>query len=255
MLWGGVPEGSSTSARSSFPFDRVGEELVYSMRWGPFAVGSGFLRVLPVQDVNGEPCYHLSLEVKTNSFADAFYKVRSRFDSFVSVEDIRPVRYRLNQREGKTRRQAAVSFDWQALTVSYHRDGEEALEPVAIEEETWDPLSVLYYFRQALVPGEGIVSLPASDGKKFLLIDVEHRGLVNLDGAMGRVSAMHVEPNTKEMRGVFQKSSDSNIQMWFSNDESKYPLRIRSKVVVGSFVAELQDVRMISEHSVLETEH
>ncbi len=229
----------------AFPFDRVGEELEYSMKWGIFKVGYGYLRVLPIVEVEGEPCYHVMLEVNTNSFADAFYKVRSKFQSYISVADLRPVLYRINQHEGSTDRDATVSFDWENLTATYQRDGEDPKEAVAIREETWDPLSVVYYFRRILSPGEGIVSLPATDGKKFLLIDVKHLGLTDLKSQMGVNPSMKVEPNTKEMKGVFKKSKDSNITMWYSHDADRYPLLIKSKVIVGSFNAEMKKVRKI----------
>jgi len=229
---------------SAFPFNRIGEELEYSLKWGMFKVGYGYLRILPQKEVNGVPCYHLLLEVKTNSFADAFYKVRSKFQSFISVEQLRPILYQINQHEGSTHRDATVSFDWERLIATYQREGEEAKEPVVIESETWDPLSVVFYFRRILAPGEGIVSLPATDGKKFLLIDVRHLGLTELTSQMGTHLSMKVEPNTKEMKGVFQKSKDSNITMWYSHDQNRYPLLIKSKVIVGSFNAELKKVRM-----------
>ncbi|MEQ9825852.1 MAG: DUF3108 domain-containing protein [Puniceicoccaceae bacterium] len=241
-----APAGSDAMVvRSSFPFHRVGEELQYTLKWGPFEVGSGVLRILPIREVDGEACFHLSLEVRTSGFADSIYKVRSRFDSFVSVQYLRPVRYQLNQREGKTRRKATVTFDWQSMTASYQREGEETKEPVEIEAGTWDPLSVVFFFRQIVSAEPGVVTLPATDGKKSLLIDVGQEGLVSFEGAMGKREAIKVEPNTKELRGVFQKSKDSNILMWFSADEQRVPLRIQSKVVVGSFYAELQSVQRV----------
>ena len=241
-----APVGSDAMmVRSSFPFHRVGEELQYTLKWGPFEVGSGVLRILPIQEVDGEPCFHLSLEVRTSGVADSIYKVRSRFDSFVSVQFLRPVRYQLNQREGKTRRKATVTFDWDSRIASYQREGEETKEPVEIEAGTWDPLSVVFFFRQTVSVEPGVVTLPATDGKKSLLIDVEQEGLVPFEGSLGNREAIKVEPNTKELRGVFQKSKNSNILMWFSADEQRLPLRIQSKVVVGSFYAELQSVQRV----------
>lgn len=231
----------------AFPFDRIGEELEYSMKWGFFKVGYGYLRVLPITEVNGERCYHVALEVGTNSFADAFYRVRSIFQSFISVEHNRPVLYRINQHEGSTDRDATVYFDWENLTATYQRDGEAPKEPVEIEEMTWDPLSVVYFFRRVLSPDGDAVSLPATDGKKFLLIDVKYLGLTKLKSQFGETPSMKVEPNTKEMKGVFKKSKDSNITMWYSNDGDRYPLLIRSKVIVGSFNAEMKKQRQLNE--------
>ena len=238
--------GYSAAEKDPFPFNQVGEELEYSMKWGFFKVGYGYLRVLPITEINGEPCYHVELEVGTNSFADAFYKVRSHFQSFISVEHLRPVLYRINQHEGSTNRDATVYFDWERMSATYQRDGEAPKDAVAIEAMTWDPLSVVHYFRKVLTPEGDEVSLPATDGKKFLLIDVKYLGLTNLKSQMGETPSMKVEPNTKEMKGVFKKSKDSNITMWYSNDDDRFPLLIKSKVIVGSFNAELKKARSLT---------
>jgi len=232
---------------SSFPFNQIGEELEYALKWGPFKVGSGYLRVLPITNIGEEECYHVSLEVKTNSFADAVYKVRSHFDSFVSTSLLKPVLYEIHQHEGSTNRDAKVVFDWNALTVQYQREGEEPKNAVAIEDNTWDPLSVVYYFRKVLSPDDDVVYLPATDGKKFIQIEVKSLSLTKLKSQMGENLAMVVEPDTKEMKGVFQKSNDSNITMWYSYDEKRFPLLIRSKVIVGSFNAEMKKARLLGE--------
>ena len=225
----------------------VGEELEYSMKWGVFKVGSGFLRVEEMTDIDGIPCYHLSLKVKTNSFADVIYKVRNEFHSYVSVEDPRVIRYRIQQHEGGTDRDATVFFDWEKKTATYQRDGEDPKDPVEIGDYTWDPLSVVYYSRKVVNDSGEDVSLLATDGKKFLTIDVKNFGKKQIKTQLGKFDAIKVEPNTKEMKGVFQKSKDSNILMWYSMDENRYPLLIKSKVAVGSFVAELKGIKNFLE--------
>lgn len=225
----------------------VGEELEYSLKWGVFKVGSGYLRVDPLTEINGVSCYHLRLSVSTNGFADSVYKVRSEFHSYVSVEDPKVMLYRINQHEGRTHRDASVYFDWDNLTATYHRDGEDPKEPISIGEYTWDPLSVVYYFRNILDDEFTTTSLPATDGKKFLSIDIENRGIETKETQLGKFRAFRVIPNTKEMKGVFQKSKNSKINMWYSDDENRYPILIKSKVIVGSFNAELKKVRQMNE--------
>ena len=38
---------------------------------------------------------------------------------------------------------------------------------------------------------------------------------------------------------VFKKSKKAKIQIWLTADDRRIPVRIKSKVVVGSFVADL----------------
>ena len=39
--------------------------------------------------------------------------------------------------------------------------------------------------------------------------------------------------------GVFKKSKGAKLQIWVTSDERRIPVKIKSKVSVGSFVAEL----------------
>lgn len=224
---------------------QVGEELEYSLRWSMFKVASGYLRVHPNVVIDGIDCHHVSLRVVSNSFADVFYKVRSEFHSYISVEHQRVVRYRVEQHEGDTHRDATIRFDWENKTANYQRDGEDPQDDVEIGTYTWDPLSVVYYFRHFINGPFEMVTLPATDGKKYLGIDIKYLGQENLEVQLGEFDSYKIEPNTKEMKGVFEKSKNSKIKMWYSNDEYRYPLLIKSKVIVGSFIAELKKVRVI----------
>jgi hypothetical protein len=64
-----------------------------------------------------------------------------------------------------------------------------------------------------------------------------------LDTPFGPLDCFRVEPETRDLGGVFKKSDDARIEMWFTADERRIPVRIRSKVVVGHFSLELVDVR------------
>jgi hypothetical protein len=48
-----------------------------------------------------------------------------------------------------------------------------------------------------------------------------------------------VEPDLKHIGGVFQKSPHAKLKIWVTADSRRIPVKVRSKVVVGSFVAEL----------------
>jgi len=48
-----------------------------------------------------------------------------------------------------------------------------------------------------------------------------------------------LEPELREVGGVFEKSKGAKLQVWVSADERKIPVRVKSKVAVGSFIGEL----------------
>ena len=47
------------------------------------------------------------------------------------------------------------------------------------------------------------------------------------------------EPDLEPIGGVFKKSPHAKIQLWVTADHRRIPVRIKSRVVVGSFTADL----------------
>ena len=47
-------------------------------------------------------------------------------------------------------------------------------------------------------------------------------------------------PEMHNLRGVFKKSPEGILRVWYSTDKRRLPVKISSKVIVGSFNAELK---------------
>jgi len=48
-----------------------------------------------------------------------------------------------------------------------------------------------------------------------------------------------VEHDLKDIGGVFEKSKNAKLKIWVIADTHRIPIKIKSKVILGSFVAEL----------------
>ena len=81
------------SEESPRPF-ASGELLHYKIKWGLIPVGRATLEVAPSEEVNGTLCDKFVLTVRTNEFADAFYKIRTRAESYVAPSFSRSLLYK-----------------------------------------------------------------------------------------------------------------------------------------------------------------
>jgi len=63
----------------------------------------------------------------------------------------------------------------------------------------------------------------------------------------GKYDTYLLEPELKDLSGVFRKSKNATIKIWITADKRKIPVRIKSKVIVGSFVAELVSAEGVAE--------
>lgn len=218
-----------------------GETLVYELRWGVISVGTGRLTVHPMKEFRGEPVWHFSLNVRTNRFADTFYRVRSRFESYVAEDFSHAVHFIKEQREGRSNRSQRVDFDPEAGTARLIDRGEEK-EAIEVPFPVFDPVGLLYYFRLFTLAPDVIYPLPLSDGEEFLELRVGIIKRENVRVPAGRFAAFLLQPDTKGLRGVFEKSDDSSIRIWFSTDGRNIPVRVAGKVAVGHFWANLEAI-------------
>jgi hypothetical protein len=82
----------------------------------------------------------------------------------------------------------------------------------------------------------------ATDGKRLVQIEVSPEGEKTVRTGHGQVNSKKYSVSTRELEGVFEKSPDASIEIWLSNDDNRYPVRMESEVVVGSFYGTLQSV-------------
>ena len=58
----------------------------------------------------------------------------------------------------------------------------------------------------------------------------------------GEFDTYKVEPDTKDLAGVFKKSKGARLFIWVTKDARHIPVKISSKVFIGSFTAELTSI-------------
>jgi hypothetical protein len=241
-LWCGFGLGErAAAAASDFPF-QPGERLVYRLFWGVIPAGYAELEVLPFKELDGESSWHFLLSVRTSEFVDLFYKVRDRIESLTDLALANSIFYRKEQREGRTDRDVVVRFDREARSVVYSDKG-EARNSIEIKEGTIDPLASLYFIRSQPLAENLEIVRPVTDGKKIVkgVAKVVGREMVRIDG--GEYDTFIVEPDLQDLSGLFEKSKDSKLQLWITADDSRTLIKVKSKVMVGSFTATLVEGR------------
>jgi hypothetical protein len=240
----GVTPVSSANAED-MPF-APGEKLTFVLKWEMIPAGHAVMEVLPESEIAGEKAFHFAMSVRTNSFADLFFKVRDKIDSYVDMSVSKSLFFKQKQREGRYHRDIEIVFDWRRFQSRYTSSGKPR-EPMVLYPGTFDPLSILYYFRSREVREGDTVSTMVTDGKKNVIGEahIVRRELVKVPA--GEFDTWLVEPDLKHLGGVFKKSRDALLQIWITTDERRIPVKVKSKVVVGSFFAELVEARFPEE--------
>lgn len=225
----------SATAGDKLPF-RPGEKIEYNLYWTVFHAGYAELTTSSGNGTSG-PIFNAT--ARTNDFVDVFYKVRNRINSVTTPGMDSALFYFKKQREGDYHRDITLRFDWSNFSVTRYGSDGTFRQKLPIYPGEFDPLSILFSFRtQPLKEGYEFIC-PITDGKKSVIgrAMVTKRETIKVAGK--EYDTFMVEPEIKDLGGVFKKSPDATLKMWFTADELRIPVKVESEVAVGHFSVEL----------------
>ena len=88
-----------------------------------------------------------------------------------------------------------------------------------------------------------IIERSITDGKKCVVGRCTYIRREYIKVGKKRYDTWLLEPELKHVGGVFEKSGDSKIQLWVTADHRRMLVRIKSKVIIGSFFADLVEAQ------------
>jgi hypothetical protein len=228
--------GEAVAQKPILPF-QPGEKLTFKIRWGVIPAGEAVLEVKAPETVEGVESHHFVMTVRTSSLVDPFYKVRDRMESHTDLSLSHSMLY-TEKKGGRKKKDLRVSFDWNKNEATRISSG-KTNPPVPLAPGSYDPLAVFYALRLHELEEEKEILIPVCDGKKSVLgrARVIQKETIRVGGE-DHVAYL-VEPELEEIGGVFEKSKGAGLKIWVTADAYRIPLRIESRVTVGSFVAEL----------------
>lgn len=182
-------------------------------------------------EIDGKPAYKFELSAISGQFLSKIFIVRDYLASWVDPKTFRSFRFEKHTVEGKRVRDDLIEFDY-ANKVAY-RDG----KPIAIEANTFDTLSSIYYIRLLDLDRGEPVSMTVVSRRLFpLAVVVQGRETVTTPA--GTFKTIRVEPEGPE--GLIGKGK--NLTLWLTDDEKKMPVQIKSKLKVGTLTGKLKAV-------------
>jgi len=214
---------------------RVGERLVFDVSYGLITAGEAVMAVPAYDSIAGRKCYRVEFNVNSLPSFSWIYKVEDRYLTFVDVETIAPWRFEQHIREGSYRRDFVADFD-QVNHLAVTKDS-----TYQTAEYVHDIMSAFYYTRTLdftnARPGDSDTLYNFYKNKSHEL-RVKFLGRQELEVAAGTFRTIVVEPLVKE-GGLFK--SEGRIVVWLTDDERKIPVRVNTKVIIGSIDTELRE--------------
>jgi hypothetical protein len=232
-----VPRESPPPAAAPLP--AAGERLTLRITYAKMLGGRAHLSV---EAGEGRPTLRFVAVAKSEGFFAWLFRFRVD-DRTVAEWDPRSgcslgIEKRL--REGRAERDQRVVID--------PATGRAEVEDKKVPEKTFDlppcvldVLSALFVTRVRGVPEKEPLRLPVFDNGKSYVLEVRFLGRerLNLPAPLGKqVPTIVVEPVLAEGTGLFVK--EGRLKVWLTDDARRIPVRLRSKVAIGSVAADLE---------------
>jgi hypothetical protein len=219
-------------SRADVPFV-VGEELTYRATFGKIRAGTARMRVDGIEIVRGRPAYHVVFSIDGGI---PFFRVHDRYESWIDVETLSSVRHRQEISEGRYRR--STTYEIYPELSSYRKNGDSLVASVS---NPLDDGSFIYAVRAAAIR----VGETRREDRYFrpdrnpVVLTGLRRESVSVPA--GTYSAVVIAPSIRT-KGMF--AEDGEAQVWFSDDDRRVPLQVKSRFGGISITLALQSVTL-----------
>ena len=223
------------SDASADPF-KIPEKFVYDLTWTGIKAGTASLELI----CNGDEVRIVST-ARSADWLSLFYTVEDRAESILSrnpsgSELGLPTQYRLKVREGRHRKDKEVFFDRHHNRARYIDHLSKKEKDYEVPDSVLDPISSFYHLRlMDLVVGKPVY-VTIFDSKKVWNVEVQVLGKERITVPVGTFDTILVKPLMKS-EGIFYRKGE--IFIWLTDDAKRIPVKMQTKVAVGSITASL----------------
>lgn len=214
-----------------------GESFRYDISYtGGFKLGELHLSVK--KDDKKEDSFMIDARVTTeNGIFSNVYPIEDRHITRVSGDERLPYHYEVWQKEGYSYEAHRVTrYDQTKKRVYYHVN-DDPVEIFTIGGTTQNEFSSFFASRiMPLITDQPFVVPTFADEKRIEVVVMIKGEKTLKKTVLGDVETITVEP-IMTFSGLYDKRGDTVI--WYTNDECRVPVKINSKILLGSLTAKL----------------
>lgn len=213
----------------------IPEKLVYDLTWTGIKAGTA------VQEITSDGSE--TRIVSTAHSADwisLFFPVEDRIEAVLALST--PTKlgstkvYRLKIREGSHRRDKEVVFDHAKGVAHYHDNLNGDKRDIPVPANAMDTLSSFYFVRTLKLEVGKPVFLTVLDNKTVWNVEVQVLRKEKIKTKLGTFDTIVIKP-LMTSEGIMDRKGDMFI--WLTDDHRLLPVRMKTKVKVGSITATL----------------
>ncbi len=241
-------EKPAADPREGIPFGVIDKDLIttiysgnekfrYDISYsGGMKLGELYLSVDPAEDVEDGFIIHARVTTENGIFSKV-YPIEDVHVTRVQGPERLPYHYEVWQKEGFSYESHRVFRYKQKKGRILYQHNDKPVEVFKVKTPIQNEFSSFFGSRlMAFEPGKPfLVPTYADEKRNEVVVMVRGRDLLKKT-ILGDIDTMVVEP-IMEFSGLYDKRGDTVI--WYSNDECRVPVKVNSKLVLGSLTAKL----------------
>lgn len=210
----------------------TGETLDYNLTWLRMSGGTARMTIAPV--VGDAKRLRILSVGKSGAGFSRIFRVRDEIESVVARDTFTTLEYIKRQDEDGEKKVEVTRVEGGVATRTRKK-----VKKVRVPTPVYDPLSIIYFLRTVdLSPGKKHEFSVVADAKVYNVhVHVLRRESVATD--LGTFKTIVVEPKM-EIGGI---EREERLLIWYSDDERRLPVRIRTDVKFGTITATLRSVQ------------
>lgn len=209
------------------PFE-VGEILTYNVKIAGFSAGKQVTQVTDKTVLKGYQVYHLVSESQTDSVFGKLYHFRDWQESYVTTDQLHPLRHVKELEDRKYRAHVEIDFDIERGVAQYtkNENGKVFEIPNGIQDE----LSMVYFLRSKQLNVGQTYSFPVlvKDKTQDVKVTIYRREMMKTEG-LGRVETLAIR-------------TSHGYLIWLTNDNRRIPVRIEAETRIGKLIGTLEKI-------------
>ncbi len=218
------------------PGERVDDVIHYGLVTGGVATLN-----LTADTCDGKEVWHSEMIARTTGMADALFRVKDIYESYMNPATELPVKSIRNISEGRYKRYNVVLFDHTARQDSDVLNSDLTGIHIA-PKNIHDILSCFYWFRNHILPDIGniqkgeTITIMTWFTDELYPIRMKYINEEEVKTRAGKIKCYKFNPVTETGR-LFKTEED--VSFWFSADKNFLPVKIRFDIFVGAFMVDM----------------
>tara|TARA_B100001057_G_scaffold90084_1_gene86317 strand:+ start:2232 stop:3014 length:783 start_codon:yes stop_codon:yes gene_type:complete len=191
--------------------------------------------------VNNKKVFHAKMNARSTGAINLFFKVKDRYESFFTADEIIPLKFIRDIDEGGHTKSLNILFDHTKSSATVIDFKKNKRINFATKKNIQDMVSIFYYLRSFFKMEDLNVNNEISvnmffDSENYVL-KVKYLKSEFINTTFGKVYCYKIQPYVQSGR-VFKK--DESLTMWITADKNRVPIKMKADLLVGSIKIDLE---------------